>query len=82
MKRLKYPSSTTHSIKILKYIVGSTTRNASFKIFTLWVVQLAIHFKKILYFYIAGCTTRKTNITKICSLDQDQTGNLYCVRLR
>jgi len=27
MKRPKYPLSTTHSVKILKHIAGSTTRN-------------------------------------------------------
>ena len=36
-----------------------------FKIFTLRVVQPAIHFKKNLYFYIAGCTTRNTFKKKI-----------------
>jgi len=60
MKRPKCFSSTIYGVKILKHIVGYRTRNVFFKIFTLWIVQHIIHFKKILYFYIAGCTTHNT----------------------
>jgi len=60
MKRPKYPLSTTHSVKILKHIAGSTTRNAFLKFLHCGLYNPQYILKKILYFYIAGCTTRNT----------------------
>jgi len=63
IKRPKYPLFITYGVNFF-YIVGSTTRNAFFKIFTLRIVQPTIHLKKIckpqcIYklFCFASCTT-------------------------